>query len=1089
MTHSPKRKIWAGALCALVALVAAVVVARPAAAAPAEAQTTAAGYKITQTSNESANVDALVNTTPTAVVITPSTSIEDLTITGSGTTPIQVNIGTADETPVITLSDLTVSTGAAAPITVDKGGGKEDTNNVVVVVEGAVSLTSTTGQPAIAASMSGLAGFYITGSGTLTASSNGTNAVLTSGALASLPVGIGVPTTLAGNDTTVPASLADVENAVTVSLSETESSGAAISGTAIALTVEEGCTLNAEVSDEASTAVDLGTGDLVVNGAMTVNDGGSTTGETVGLACGTITVDGVDVEDASLSVTSSGNAINAGGKVSVASGTLVAESQAVPNDDVEPAIAGAPAINCVAAGIEVTGGSLTATSAGTDGIYSSDAAAIAVSGDGVLTATGATAGVATAKGSITVKGAADGDNNVAGPTVTISTTSTEDDAAAVNLGTDTGQTKVQVISNVSGSENYLWVAQSGTGTTATPAAGTEIPMLVRGYAGMTGDKATDGITFDGSTNTLPGAKIVIQPNPIKSFNMSVTPVASSSGTSAGGVVDVNQADGFMVANTGATSGLSSSSCFVYTPTLSPAFETPMELDTQNTALGVAVSGANLSKLTVGGKTIPAYNGSGASESPVVIVGTNVGIAVTNAANQQTYSIVPKSSSNKVTSLVSAGDTLLDELYGTGKSAPVVGSDSEPVPVSYQVIFNPNNNAAPASNIAPTPMPANADPASAFGYTDKTNKYGVYFTKPGEGTPMNGTDPSLSTATPVTELPAASLTSNVMLGWYLAGGTAKAPTYGPDPTTTVGTYSQNTTYVAFYGGLTSTAQALGGTPMTLEAGATKSFTIPVTVAVNKTMAIPGGESKALSINVSPSAIDTSDVVDSVAIATQTAGGQTSGGANGVTYGTPTVTGTAPNLTVSVPVSASATATQGAYRVTVDLKNVNIPGNSDATLDGVLNVEGVAPATGTTVMRLYNRATGEHLLTTQQAEITALTSTGVWVEEGEAWIAPSEGQPVYRLYNPNSQDHYFTTSKAEAQYLQGLGWSWDNSQQPVFYGSVDSGYPVYQIFNPNATRGTHLWTVDKHEYDVLSTTGGWQGENAKWFALDIPAPDAN
>ena len=33
MTHSPKKKIWAGALAALVALVAAVVVAQPAAAA------------------------------------------------------------------------------------------------------------------------------------------------------------------------------------------------------------------------------------------------------------------------------------------------------------------------------------------------------------------------------------------------------------------------------------------------------------------------------------------------------------------------------------------------------------------------------------------------------------------------------------------------------------------------------------------------------------------------------------------------------------------------------------------------------------------------------------------------------------------------------------------------------------------------------------------------------------------------------------------------------------------------------------------------------------------------------------------------
>ena len=59
---------------------------------------------------------------------------------------------------------------------------------------------------------------------------------------------------------------------------------------------------------------------------------------------------------------------------------------------------------------------------------------------------------------------------------------------------------------------------------------------------------------------------------------------------------------------------------------------------------------------------------------------------------------------------------------------------------------------------------------------------------------------------------------------------------------------------------------------------------------------------------------------------------------------------------------------------------------------------APEDSVTVFRIYNPYNGQHLLTTDQAEVRANVNRG-WEEEGTAFYAPVEGPvDVYRLYNP-------------------------------------------------------------------------------------------
>lgn len=136
------------------------------------------------------------------------------------------------------------------------------------------------------------------------------------------------------------------------------------------------------------------------------------------------------------------------------------------------------------------------------------------------------------------------------------------------------------------------------------------------------------------------------------------------------------------------------------------------------------------------------------------------------------------------------------------------------------------------------------------------------------------------------------------------------------------------------------------------------------------------------------------------------------------------------------------------------------------------------TRVTLTRLYNPWSGEHLYTSDAAEVKNLTELG-WRNEGTAWVAPSTSStPVYRLYNPFSGDHHYTTDEDEYAKCAKDGWR----QEGIAWYSADSstGTPVYRGFNPYETVGTHHYTMDKTEMDTMKKNG-WRDEGIGWYGL--------
>ncbi|MBD5423609.1 MAG: hypothetical protein HDR44_00565 [Allobaculum sp.] len=140
------------------------------------------------------------------------------------------------------------------------------------------------------------------------------------------------------------------------------------------------------------------------------------------------------------------------------------------------------------------------------------------------------------------------------------------------------------------------------------------------------------------------------------------------------------------------------------------------------------------------------------------------------------------------------------------------------------------------------------------------------------------------------------------------------------------------------------------------------------------------------------------------------------------------------------------------------------------------------TPTTMYRLYNNLTGEHLYTIDKNERDNLLTSDTWKDEGEGWIAPSVSDyPVYRLLNPNNGDHHYTTDKNEFDTLPSYGWV----AEGVAFFSADKDNPenvlLHRLYNPNATgAGSHHYTADTNERDTL-VEKGWTYEGLAWAGL--------
>lgn len=133
------------------------------------------------------------------------------------------------------------------------------------------------------------------------------------------------------------------------------------------------------------------------------------------------------------------------------------------------------------------------------------------------------------------------------------------------------------------------------------------------------------------------------------------------------------------------------------------------------------------------------------------------------------------------------------------------------------------------------------------------------------------------------------------------------------------------------------------------------------------------------------------------------------------------------------------------------------------------EKVVPITAETgsVYRLYNSNTGDHLYTTDESEMDALTAQG-WKYEGIAFtIEKGNDCAVYRLYNPNAGIHLLTINLEEATKAQEAGWKWEGVQ---FFAKV-KGHNVMRLYNPS--NGAYLYTTSDEE-TAQCVLHGWINE---------------
>lgn len=150
---------------------------------------------------------------------------------------------------------------------------------------------------------------------------------------------------------------------------------------------------------------------------------------------------------------------------------------------------------------------------------------------------------------------------------------------------------------------------------------------------------------------------------------------------------------------------------------------------------------------------------------------------------------------------------------------------------------------------------------------------------------------------------------------------------------------------------------------------------------------------------------------------------------------------------------------------------------------------APENLATVVRMYNKWTGEHLFTTNPLEVADLEARG-WANEGTYWKAPAADKdvnkgymPVYRLYNPNSSDHLYTTDLVEYTNLMAAGWRGEeikfysaatpdqDNEAKVGLADVDAE-GIYRQFNPNVTVGTHNYGGLAENKKLLDL--GWKAD---------------
>lgn len=148
--------------------------------------------------------------------------------------------------------------------------------------------------------------------------------------------------------------------------------------------------------------------------------------------------------------------------------------------------------------------------------------------------------------------------------------------------------------------------------------------------------------------------------------------------------------------------------------------------------------------------------------------------------------------------------------------------------------------------------------------------------------------------------------------------------------------------------------------------------------------------------------------------------------------------------------------------------------------------VSASAATPVYRFYNSTTQEHFFTSSAGERDHLMSRGWGNYEGISWYAPVTGDNIYRLYNPATDDHLYTRNLNEYNILRTQrGW---NAEGVAFYSDSNQTVPVYRLYNPSLISGSHLYTTNANEVNVL-VGRGWNYEGIAWYASSLPGQTAN
>ena len=139
------------------------------------------------------------------------------------------------------------------------------------------------------------------------------------------------------------------------------------------------------------------------------------------------------------------------------------------------------------------------------------------------------------------------------------------------------------------------------------------------------------------------------------------------------------------------------------------------------------------------------------------------------------------------------------------------------------------------------------------------------------------------------------------------------------------------------------------------------------------------------------------------------------------------------------------------------------------------ESEAARATSTLYRLYNPYTHEHLFTTDKDEYDNLVAAGWTGEESDGKVAVNQGKGVYRLYNPYTHEHHYTANEDEVADCVNAGWK----NEGIKFHSVQNGtVPVYSMYNPYEKKFYHHYTSDPDEIAKMEKDG-WIKEEIKWY----------